>query len=80
MRLTFGNLRAKEEAARIGKEQMLFNRRVNGALRFLRLLPQLPPPGSPKNAYPETVDVYPLDVLEEASRQERERRAKEESR
>jgi len=80
MKLRFGDLQGKLEAATVRKHEMLFDRRVKGALRFLRLMPVLPLPRSPKSAYPETVMAYAIDVLEEAGRQERERRAKEEAR
>jgi hypothetical protein len=80
MNLKFGDVQAKAAAAEKQREDELFHRRVKGALRFLRFVPVLPQPRSPKSAYPQTVDVYSLDVLEEAGRQERERRAKEEAR
>lgn len=77
MRLTFGDLQAKAEADTKRRDEVLFNRRVKGAMRFLRLLPVLPQPRSPKSAYPALVNCYALDVLEEANRREREKRAKE---
>lgn len=77
MKPKFGDLQAKAAAEAQRRDQILFDRRVTGALRFLRLMPVLPQPRSPKSAFPETVIGYSIDVLEEASRQERERRAKE---
>ena len=77
MKPKFGDLQAKAAAEARRRDEVLFNRRVEGAMRFLRFMPVLPQPRSPKSAFPETVIGYSIDVLEEASRQERERRAKE---
>lgn len=77
MKPKFGDLEAKTRAQEALKDAVHFERRVANALHCLRLMPVLPPPGSPKSAFPQTVYSYPLHVLEEAGRRERERRGKD---
>ena len=80
MKPKFGDLEAKTKAQAALNEALHFERRVATAGYSLQWMPELPPPGSPKSAFPRTVYSYSLDVLEEACRRERERRGKENGR